>query len=101
MTKISRYGLKEKQKEQFTNELWGLFASFEDAKAARSFLGHYLTPAEVIIFAKRWQALQRLAEKKSYGEIGMELKMSSTTLSRYSNCMRADARFREEILSRM
>ena len=101
MTKISRYGLKEKQRERFTKELWDLFASFEDAAAANNFLVHYLTPAEIIIFAKRWQALQRLAKKKSYGEIGMELKMSSTTLSRYSNCMRADAKFREDIFSRM
>lgn len=101
MTKISRYGLDKKQKEKFTRELWELFASFDDPKEAQRFLANYLTPAEIIIFAKRWQALKRLLEKKSYGEIGRELKMSSTTLSRYSNRLRADPSFRDEIARRL
>ncbi|MEA2020467.1 MAG: Trp family transcriptional regulator [Patescibacteria group bacterium] len=101
MTKISRYGLKGEQKEKFIKELWDLFASFEDAEAAKNFLAHYLTSAEVIIFAKRWQALKCLAKKQSYGEIGKKLKMSSTTLSRYSNRMRANNKFCDEVARRL
>lgn len=99
MSKISKFSLKPRVRKRLISNLWQVTAKLKTEPEAKKFLGNILTPAEQEMLAKRIEALKLLEKKKTYSEIGRALNMSSPTLSRLNNRLRADKNFKERVKS--
>lgn len=97
MSKISKFSLKPKIKREIVENLWKALFDFKNSKELETFLGNILTPAEIEMISKRLEALKMLASGKTYAQIGDKLHMSSVTLSRLNNRLRADKEFERKI----
>jgi len=99
MSKISKFSLKPKVRTRLIKKLWQVVSRLRTEAEIKKFLGNILTPAEQEMFAKRIEALKLLEKKKTYSEIGRALNMSSPTLSRLNNRLRADKNFGDRVKS--
>ena len=97
MTKISHWDLSPKVKKKMVKELWQMLGTFKSPDEASEFFANFFSPSEIIIFAKRLAASKRLVQKRSYGEIIQELKMSPATLAKIANRLRADPNFKDRV----
>ncbi|MDO8527364.1 MAG: Trp family transcriptional regulator [Deltaproteobacteria bacterium] len=68
-------------------ELNRLFASVKDDQEAEALLGELLTPAEYAEFARRWQIIKLLMQKKTQRVIQNELSVSIATVTRGSRAL--------------
>ncbi|MCS7183813.1 MAG: YerC/YecD family TrpR-related protein [Patescibacteria group bacterium] len=72
------------------DDLFSVILMLENLDEARRFFRDLLTKKEIIEFAKRWKAVQMLAQGITYKEIEKKTKMSSTTIARINRWLRSE-----------
>lgn len=70
-------------------ELWTAVLSLKTPAECQKFFGDLLTADEVVDFAKRWQVARMLFAGASYSTIQKETALSSRTIARISNWLKA------------
>lgn len=67
-----------------SDELWKTILALRNLDETKRFFRDLLTEAEIIEFAKRWQAAKMLDIEVPYSEIVKKTGLSSTTVARIS-----------------
>jgi len=73
-----------KWENKTTEDLLRVILSLKNVNEAKKFFRDLLTEAEIIEFAKRWQAARMLNYKIPYSKIEKVTGLSSTTIARVS-----------------
>lgn len=65
-----------------TEDLFKAILSLRNTSEAKKFFRDLLTEREIVEFAKRWQTVRMLNDRRPYLEIEKETGLSSTTIAR-------------------
>jgi uncharacterized protein YerC len=85
MTRVSRRSIKKEVYDEIFNMLFEAIAGLSTKLSVASFFDEFLTPNEKLMFAKRLSVGLLIAEGFSYQDTMQLLKISTTTVSRYSS----------------
>lgn len=99
MARLSRYKVDKITKNKIIKDFCKLISSLKSPSEVQKFFEGFLTPSELLIFTKRFQAARMLKKHLSYGEISRMLKLSYSTLSRLANQFRTSDFFEKKVPS--
>lgn len=85
MTKVSRRKLSPEELAQIREDLHAALTLLENKREVRNFLKRFWTPTERVMFAKRFQLIMMLVDRRPYEQIQEVLHMSPDTISKFAS----------------
>lgn len=93
MTKVSRMPVRKEELDSYIDELWYTMG-FLNQVQIRIFFREFLSPTEIIMFAKRLEILKGLRKDMQYQILRDALKVSEPTVAKMSMVLKkCDPRF--------
>ncbi len=88
MARFDYRKLDKKQRDELLREVAASVRKLESTEDTQRFLEQLLTPSEVAMVGRRWQAAKMLMEEKSYYEIRLKLGVGMSTIESVDKWLR-------------